>query len=124
MSQEKIFQGIDTVIVRVSDVEAAKSWYQAHLGLEPVWEDPTAKLVVLHTGSPTSLTLWQSEAAGSRNRETTAFPIFKTTDARSAWKKLKDGQVHVEEVVEEEQVRFFRFYDPDGNLLEACQVLG
>ena len=123
MSQEKVFQGIDTVIVRVSDVEAAKKWYQTKLGFAPEWVDPAAKLVVLHTGSPTSLTLWQTESAGSRNSETAAFPILKTTDARAAWEQLKNGQVHVAELVEGEQVRFFRFYDPDGNVLEACQVL-
>jgi hypothetical protein len=57
----KLLQGIDTVIVRVSNIETSKEWYLVKLGLALLFEDAKMKLVVLDTNSPTSLTLWQTE---------------------------------------------------------------
>ncbi|HJY21332.1 MAG TPA: VOC family protein, partial [Hanamia sp.] len=57
----KLLQGIDTVIVRVSNIETSKEWYLEKLGLALLFEDAKMKLVVLDTNSPTSLTLWQTE---------------------------------------------------------------
>lgn len=61
MKQEKLFGGIDTVIIRVSNIVDARDWYTQTLGLNLIWDDPGAKLVVFDTGGPTSLTLWQTE---------------------------------------------------------------
>ena len=33
MEENKLLQGIDTVIIRVSDIEVSKDWYQEKLGL-------------------------------------------------------------------------------------------
>lgn len=46
MSNKKILQGIDTVIIRVSDIIVSKKWYEEMLGLNPVWDDPNMRLVV------------------------------------------------------------------------------
>ena len=57
-SKEKILlEGIDTVIIRVSNIVISKEWYINKLGLSPIWEDALMNLVVLDTNSPTSLTL-------------------------------------------------------------------
>lgn len=53
----QLFQGIDTIIVRVSNIHLSKEWYLEKLGLKIIWEDLTTKLVVLYTHGPTSLTL-------------------------------------------------------------------
>ena len=60
MNRPKALQGIDTVIIRVSDISLSKQWYVNKLGLTVIWDDPAIKLVVLDTGSPVSLTLWQT----------------------------------------------------------------
>jgi catechol 2,3-dioxygenase-like lactoylglutathione lyase family enzyme len=118
----KLLQGIDTVILRVCDIDVSKAWYQVKLGLKPIWEDAKMSLVVLDTNSPTSLTLWQTDQQVSINRRTASFPIFKTRDATLLREVLESRDVEVGEVIQDDMVRYFPFYDPDGNVLEACQV--
>lgn len=117
-----LLHGIDTVIVRVSNIEASKDWYVNKLGLAPIWDDPKTKLVVLDTKSPTSLTLWQTEQTVMVNRETASYPIFRTPDAELLRQELLNRGVEVGETIQDDYVKYFFFYDPDGNVLEACQV--
>ena len=121
---KKALQGIDTIIVRVSDVQASKQWYVEKLDLSPIWDDAATRLVVLDTGSPTSLTLWQTDAPVNNNRETASYPIFRTEDAAEARELLRAKGVSTGGVIDDGSVKYFFFYDPDGNVLEACQVHG
>ena len=122
MEETKLLQGIDTVIIRVSDIEISKDWYQKKLGLLPVWDDPKMNLVVLGTNSATSLTLWQTKKKISIDQETASYPIFKTPDASALREALIVSGIQVGEIIQDEYVKYFFFYDPDGNILEACQV--
>lgn len=122
MESKKSLQGIDTIIVRVSNIEISKKWYQEKLYLKPIWDDPNLKLVVFDTGGPTSLTIWQTEKIIQNNPDTSAYPIFKTFDANTANQELKEKGIKVGEVIDDGFVNYFFFYDPDGNILEACQV--
>jgi catechol 2,3-dioxygenase-like lactoylglutathione lyase family enzyme len=118
----KLLQGIDTVIVRVSNIETSKEWYVEKLGLALLFEDAKMKLVVLDTNSPTSLTLWQIEQSFSVNRHTASYPIFRTPDADALKQELLNRGIEVGEIIQDDYVKYFLFYDPDGNILEACQV--
>jgi len=120
--EKKILHGIDTVIVRVSDINKSKEWYQETLGLASIWDDPNIKVVVLDTGSSTSLTLWQTEKKIDNDKETVSYPIFRTFDVDTARQELLGKAVRVSEVTEDNAVKYFLFYDPDGNVMEACQV--
>ena len=123
MEQAKpLLQGIDTVIVRVKDIKASKKWYEEKLGLRSLWDDPVSELAVLDTKSPTSLTLWQTAQKISINKETASYPIFRTPDAASLRQELLNRQVIAGDVITDHLVSYFFFYDPDGNILEACQV--
>jgi catechol 2,3-dioxygenase-like lactoylglutathione lyase family enzyme len=117
-----LLQGIDTVIVRVKDIETSKKWYREKLGLISIWDDAALKLVVLDTKGPTSLTLWQTDRKISIEKDTASYPIFKTTDAEALKELLQKRQVATGEITEDDHVKYFFFYDPDGNVLEACQV--
>jgi catechol 2,3-dioxygenase-like lactoylglutathione lyase family enzyme len=118
----KLLQGIDTVIVRVSKIETSKKWYVEKLGLAVLFEDADMKLVVLDTNSPTSLTLWQTDQLISVNRDTASYPIFKTPDADALKGELSNRGIESGEIIQDSYVKYFFFYDPDGNILEACQV--
>jgi catechol 2,3-dioxygenase-like lactoylglutathione lyase family enzyme len=118
----KLLQGIDTVIVRVSNIATSKEWYVKKLGLALLFEDDKMKLVVLDTKGPTSLTLWQTDKTVSVNRDTASYPIFKTPDADALKQELLNRGIEVGEIIEDAYVKYFFFYDPDGNILEACQV--
>jgi catechol 2,3-dioxygenase-like lactoylglutathione lyase family enzyme len=94
------------------------------LGFSEPYFDPTERLAVFDLGGATSLTLWELKAgevlcSGEHAR---SFPIFSVSDARATRAVLRDRGVAVGEVVEGGGVTFFTFQDPDGNLLEACQV--
>ncbi|MGN6533579.1 MAG: VOC family protein [Ginsengibacter sp.] len=117
-----ILQGIDTIIVRVSDINQSKLWYQEKLGLQAVYEDSKIHLVVLDTNSPTSLTLWQTANPIQNNKETASYPIFRTFDAKTARQNLLDKGVNVSGLISDEVIKYFQFFDPDNNVLEACEV--
>lgn len=121
---KNLLQGIDTIIVRVSDIELSKNWYQEKLSFKAIYEEPALNLVVLDTNGPTSITLWQTEKAIQSNKETASYPIFKTQDAEQANQTLKANGVETGDVIDDGFVRYFHFYDPDGNVLEACEVHG
>lgn len=122
MENQKSLQGIDSIIVRVSNLEISRKFYQEKLDLTPIFEDPNLKLVIFDTDSPTSLTIWQTDKLIRNNKETSSYPIFKTTNAGNARQELKEKGVQVEELINDNFVEYFLFYDPDGNVLEACQV--
>lgn len=117
-----VFEGIDTVIIRVSNYLVSKKWYEDNLGMEVIFEDHTSKLVVFDTGSPTSLTIWQTDEKNVPQKERSSYPIFRTSDAAASRTELIKKEVAVDELVEAEGIKFYRFYDPDGNLFEACEV--
>ena len=115
-------QGIDTIILRVTDIEKAKSWYTEKLGFKNVHEDLKLRLVVLDTFSPTSLTIWETDEEIKNNPKTTSYPIFRTVDAGNAYQQLKKLNVQVDEIITDHVVTYFTFRDPDNNILEVCEV--
>lgn len=117
-----MLQGIDTVIVRVRNIESALDWYLNKLGLKLTWKEENMKLAVLETNGPTSLTLWETGVSGKPNPETASFPIFKTPDAAKLQQQLTARGIVTGELVKDDYTAYFFFYDPDGNILEACQV--
>lgn len=119
---KNLLQGIDTVIIRVSDIENAKKWYRQKLGLTSIWEDQGIKLVVFDTGSPVSITLWETQKPICHDRETASYPIFRTADAALLHALLQQENIDTGALINDEHVTYFFFYDPDGNVLEACQV--
>lgn len=117
-----MFSRIDTVILRVRDLAAAQQWYAATLGLQAVYEDPAQGLAVLGLDGGGTLTLWavpQGDAVGPSS----TFPIFGIADAAAAHAQLRSRGVAPGPVTDGPGVRYFHFTDPDGNPLEACEVL-
>lgn len=119
-----LLQGIDTVIVRVSDIGLSRTWYETKLGFKVIYDEPSLRLVVLDTNGPTSITLWQTDRPVRNNAETASYPIFKTADAENAKVTLESIGVRTGDVTDDGFVKYFFFYDPDGNVLEACQAHG
>lgn len=115
-------QGIDTIILRVSNIEKAKEWYTQKLGLRAIHQDEKLKLVVLDTFSPTSLTIWETNETINTNPRTATYPIFRAIDAQEAHAQLMSREVHVGDLTSDHVVTYFTFRDIDGNILEVCQV--
>lgn len=111
-----MFERIDTVFVRVPDLEAAKTWYMEVLGLALKWE--TAHIAVLAMGE-TPLTLMKTEASPFRPAAEAAFNFY-VKDATAAHRQLRAAGVEVSAVEEGEGVQWFSFHDHCGNVLEVC----
>jgi catechol 2,3-dioxygenase-like lactoylglutathione lyase family enzyme len=118
------FLGLDTVLVRVTNIEAARDWYRAALGFDEPYVDPAERLAVFSLGGTTSLTLWELKPGESLPPRTqcATFPIFSVKDANETRELLAGRGVDVGPLVAGGEVTFFTFRDPDGNLLEACEV--
>ena len=114
-------EGIDTIVLRVSDLDRSKAWYTQNLEFKSISEDKQMDLIVLDTFGPTSLTLWATGEKIKVNRDTTSYPIFRTANAALAHEKLKQKGIEVGELTAD-AVNYFNFRDPDGNLLEICEV--
>lgn len=119
---KSILQGIDTLILRVSEIEKSKEWYTQKLGLKTIHSDEKLKLVVLDTFSSTSLTIWETDEKIQPNPLTASYPIFNTIDAKEAHEQLMNSNVNVGELITDHVVTYFTFRDPDNNILEVCQI--
>lgn len=120
----RLFEQIDTIIIRVSDWEQSRDWYCEKLGLEMIYIDESIRLAVLDTGNGSSITLWQTDQQIKNNPATMTYPIFKTNNAEDAREKLKNAGVKTGMLITNTITTYFQFFDPDGNVLEACQVHG
>lgn len=120
-----LFDRLDTIILRVHHLDTALDWYRRVLGLPVVFEDPEDELAVLGLGKGTSITLYTLSPEETPPPPGIAgpFPIFATADAARAHATLRDRGARVDPIAEGGGVRYFSFYDPDGNRLEACEIL-
>jgi catechol 2,3-dioxygenase-like lactoylglutathione lyase family enzyme len=122
MDNNLFLQGIDTIILRVTNLEKAKYWYTEKLRFKDIYEDSRLRLVVLDTFGPTSLTIWETDEKIKTNPKTASYPIFRTLDAVSAHRQLKNLDVKVGDIITGDVVTYFTFRDLDENILEVCQV--
>lgn len=114
-----MFSRLDTVVLRVRDLEAARAWYAEKLALDAIHHDAAEGLAVLGMSGGATLTLWQAQEVPP----SATFPILGVDDAAAARRHLEDRGVAVEPLVEAPDVRYFGFRDPDGNRLEVCEVV-
>ena len=124
MSHACMFQGIDTVILRVRDIEAARAWYADLLGCRESYGDPAAGIVVFECGGPTTLTLFALGPGESSSHEGGCWPVFRVRDAEGSRAELASRGIAVDPLQSDGTVRWFDFTDSEGNRLEACEVLG
>ena len=120
-----VFTRIDTIVLRVADYSAASDWYCTNLGFTVVFADPGEGLAVLGLGQGTSLTLWQLRPgeAGPKDNSGCPFPIIASSDASTQRRELMARGIRTSDLSELPGLRFFSFWDPDGNRLEACEVV-
>lgn len=123
MSAGKLFTKIDTVIMRVRNLEQARQWYEEKLGFKPGYVDERERLVVFEIGGPTSLTIWEWKPgeAVPDTKQPSSFPIFYPEDVMEAHRTLAERGVDVGPIEGEPgSTQWFFFRDPDGNRMEVC----
>ncbi|WP_026673278.1 VOC family protein [Alkalihalobacterium bogoriense] len=110
----EIIEKIDTICLKVNEIEKAKKWYIDKLNFKVNYDG--GHYIVFQIGdSSVPLTLEQGE-----KKSGTTYPIFYTTHIKEAYEHLKAKGVLVEDIQTDEVNTFFTFYDLDGNLLQLC----
>ena len=111
------------VVIRVRDLNSARSWYERVLELKVAEDNSSGQTVVLDLGRGPNLCLWQAgsdeELPGSKTAA--AFPNFRSGDVDGVHGKLADLGVSVTPLKDSGGVKWFSFYDPDGNRIDVVQ---
>jgi catechol 2,3-dioxygenase-like lactoylglutathione lyase family enzyme len=112
-----LFPRIDTVFLPVRNLQKAVEWYTTTLGFTLGWV--SGEYGCLRVGE-TPLTLYETQD-DSRfpSREHAPFNFFHP-NAEEARATLLEKGVEVGEIQHGEGVRWFHFFDLDGNRLEVC----
>ena len=121
-----LFTKIDTVVIRVRDLDQARAWYREKLGARELFGDKAEKLVVTTVGADTNLTLWQMKPGEELAPAGTvgSFPILMAADARQVHRVLTERGVQTKPVQSGGSVLWFSFFDSDGNRIDVCEVFG
>lgn len=80
------FSRVDTVIVRVPDLDKARRWYEEKLGFEVGFVGKKERIVVFKTGGETSLTIYELKPGERKNTGEApgSYPIFYASDIATA----------------------------------------
>ncbi len=119
----EVFPKVDTVILRVKDLEKSRAWYEGKLGLRPGFVGKEEKLVVYKVGQgETTLTIYELKTGEKHTPKSLlqTHPIFYSRDIKIDYETLKGRGMRLDSIHEDEAGAWFQFFDPDGNLLEAC----
>ena len=122
--ETRLFTKVDTVIVRVPDLERARKWYEENLDLEPGFIDTRKdRLVIFKTGGETSFTIYELKPGEERptGKTPASYPILYAPDIIAAHRHLTEHGVKVGPVQGTPgRTQWFSFWDLDQNLIEVC----
>ncbi|MEQ1753698.1 MAG: cold shock domain-containing protein [Micropepsaceae bacterium] len=118
-----IFDALNMVVMRVKDLRVARAWYERVLELHVVEENNAGQTVVLDLGRGANLCLWQlgTDEMLATAPTAAAFPNFRTGDVDGTHSKLEGLGVHVTPLRDTGGVKWFSFFDPDGNRIDVMQ---
>lgn len=118
-----LFKRLDTVIIRVRDLEKAKDWYTEVLEMEVGFESNEGeKIAVLNVGEGTPITLYELKEGEivAEESKATSYPIFYPENIDDTYEVLTNRGVSLSRIEDDGGTRFFSFRDLDGNYLEVC----
>jgi CspA family cold shock protein len=118
-----IFDALNMVVLRVRDLKSARSWYERVLELKVAEENPSGQTVVLDLGRGANLCLWQlgADETAPTPEIATAFPNFRSGDVEGTHGKLDGLGVTVTPLKDSGGVKWFSFFDTDGNRIDVVQ---
>lgn len=118
-----IFDALNMVVVRVRDLASSRAWYSRVLELNPTENGSSGPTVTLDLGRGATLCLWQlgPDETLANTQTATSFPNFRTGDVEGTHSKLEGLGVSVTPLQDAGGVKWFTFYDPDGNRIDVMQ---
>jgi len=118
-----IFDALNMVVMRVKDLRVSKAWYERVLELHVSEENAAGQTIVLDLGRGANLCLWQlgPDELLATAPTAAAFPNFRTGDVEGTHGKLEGLGVHVTPLRDTGGMKWFSFFDPDGNRIDVMQ---
>lgn len=111
---------IDTVFVPVANLERSEKWYLDLFPFEVAFRSSDGNYIGFrfkdHRPYQTGLCIYKVKKV-EQNKHMT-FNFF-SKDVDGFHNYLKERNIKVTEIHEEDGMRFFEFYDPDGNEMDA-----
>ena len=119
--EREIAMRMTAVWYPVRDWEAAKRFYREVLGLAQTNSNDEAGWAAYATGGPPLFLVRRPELAGLPGG---AVVTFQATDLEELRDRLAASGVEVEDLLQYTgNLVIMTFYDPDGNRLEAAQII-
>ncbi len=121
MASSPITNRIGAVFLHVSDMDRAVKWYSELLGLpeQPTSHEGTIYSVPVDGGSDLLLDSNMKDRTSHHNK--TQF-FFETNNLNESYEYVKGKGIEiVTEIEVHDQISFFTFRDPDGNVLMICE---
>ena len=118
-----IFDALNMVVMRVRDLNSARAWYERVLELRPAEGGSAGPTITLDLGRGANLCLWQlgPDETLATAPTAAAFPNFRTGDVDGTHGKLEALGVHVTPLRDTGGMKWFSFFDPDGNRIDVMQ---
>lgn len=118
-----IFDALNMVVIRVRELASARAWYERVLELRVSEDNSSGQTVVLDLGRGPNLCLWQigQDESLPGSGVAAAFPNFRSGDVDGVHAKLEGLGVSVTPLKDSGGVKWFSFYDPDGNRIDVVQ---
>lgn len=112
----KMIERIDTICVKVVNVEESSKWYQNIMGFKETYKGEGYRILSIGN-SEVPFTIEEGDIMPTNNG---TYPIFFSKDLNETYRKLKELGVNVSELHSDGVNNFFDMYDPDNNKLPIC----
>ncbi|WP_199616297.1 VOC family protein [Paenibacillus alkalitolerans] len=123
---EKIVAKVSGIFIPVTDMKRSTEWYLNVFGLEVIAQDNWCTGLKF-PGAETIVNLWKVERKQPVDFDAGSYRIcyfnFESFDILASRRVLQEKGVEVGELHEENSIKFFDCYDPDGNGLSIVEEL-
>ncbi|MBG9692445.1 hypothetical protein ABD91_16595 [Lysinibacillus sphaericus] len=121
-----LLNGVEAIFIPIKDSQLSVKWYEEKLGFKLLNIEEDAAVMKIGEQSVTVVCLVKTE-----NHQPLHFPDnhfgvgkyfnFLSSTIEDTYQSLVEQQVKVNPIGGEGQIKFFTFYDLDGNPLGVCQ---
>ncbi|MFU8647011.1 VOC family protein [Lysinibacillus sp. RSDA_15] len=121
-----LLNGVEAIFIPIKDPQLSVKWYEEKLGFKLLNIEEDAAVMKIGEQSVTVVCLVKTE-----NHQPLHFPDnhfgvgkyfnFLSSTIEDTYQSLVEQQVEVNPIGGEGQIKFFTFYDLDGNPLGVCQ---
>ncbi|RDW20974.1 VOC family protein [Oceanobacillus chungangensis] len=111
-----LLERVDSICLKVSDIEKASTWYQDILGFNESFKGDNYRILTVGN-SKVPLTIEEGVVRSSHSQ---VYPIFYSKNIENVYDVLKENCVTVSDLHYDGVNKYFNLFDLDGNKLQVC----